>query len=143
VLRWFRMMSQRLRAWRRPLSLGQRGEREAARLLRKLRYKIVAYGQRDLIGEIDLIAVDGRTIVFVEVKTRTGDVAGHPADAVDLKKQQRLTRLATSYLKRHDLLDCATRFDVVAVTWPSGSKRPMIEHFKDAFEAVGSSGMYS
>ena len=143
MLRFFRVLRQRLRAWRQPLSLGQRGEREAARFLRKLRYTIVARGQRDYLGEIDLIAVDGRTIVFVEVKTRAGDSTGHPADAVDPRKQQRLTRLATSYLKRHDLLDCATRFDVVAVTWPSASKRPVIEHFKNAFQAVGASGMYS
>lgn len=143
MLRYFKAISQRLRVWRKPLSLGQRGEREAARLLRKRGYTIVAHGQRDFLGEIDLIAVDGRTIVFVEVKTRAGDSAGHPADAVDPRKQQRLTRLAAAYLKRHDLLDCATRFDVVAVTWPSGSKRPVVEHFKDAFEAVGSAGMYS
>jgi len=143
LLRYLRAISQRLRAWRQPLTLGQRGEREAARHLKKLGYVIVARGQRDYLGEIDLIAVEGRTIVFVEVKTRAGDVAGHPADAVDPRKQQRLTRLATSYLKRHDLLDCATRFDVIAVTWPSASKRPVIEHFKDAFEAAGSGGMYS
>lgn len=143
MLRYLRGISQRLRAWRKPLSLGQRGEREAARYLKKLGYVIVARGQRDMLGEIDLIAVDGRTIVFVEVKTRAGDLAGHPADAVDPRKQQRLTRLAASYLKRHDLLECSSRFDVIAVTWPSGSKRPVIEHFKDAFEAVGARGMYS
>lgn len=143
MLRFFQALSQRLCVWRQPLSLGQRGEREAARYLRRLGYTIVARGQRDQLGEIDLIAVEGRTIVFVEVKTRTGDVAGHPADAVDHRKQQRLTRLATAYLKRHDLLDCKTRFDVIAVTWPGGKKRPVLEHFKDAFEAIGPAGMYS
>src|SRR3954468_5252024 len=82
--------------------LGRRGEDAAARYLKKLGYVIVARGHRDNIGEIDLVAVDGRTVVFIEVKTRTTHDAGHPADAVDEAKQRRLTRLALSYLKRHD-----------------------------------------
>lgn len=132
-----------LTAWFAPQSLGRRGEDAAAKHLRKLGYTIVARGHRDNIGEIDLIAVDGRTLVFVEVKTRTSHDAGHPADAVDAAKQQRLTRLALSYMKRHDLLECRTRFDVVAITWPSGSGRPTIEHFQNAFEPVGFDGLFS
>jgi len=104
---------------------------------------LIARGHRDHIGEIDLVAVDGRTLVFVEVKTRTSQDAGHPADAVDEAKQAKLTRLALSYMKRHDLLECAARFDVVAVTWPDRGRRPTIEHFKSAFEAVGFDGMFS
>ena len=126
-----------------PRPLGRRGEDAAARYVKKMGYVIVAQSQRDQIGEIDLIAVDGRTIVFIEVKNRTSHDAGHPADAVDEKKQQRLTRLALSYLKRHDLLECAARFDVVAVTWPGDNGRPTIEHFKNAFEPVGFPGMFS
>ena len=124
-------------------SLGRRGEEAAAQFLRSLGYIIVARGHRDNIGEMDLIAVDVRTVVFIEVKTRTSHDAGHPADAVDDKKQQRLTRLALSYLKRHDLLECAARFDVVAVTWPDDKPQPIIEHFINAFEPVGFSGMFS
>ncbi|HZN35783.1 MAG TPA: YraN family protein, partial [Pirellulaceae bacterium] len=119
------------------------GEDAAARFLRKLGYVIVARGHRDNIGEIDLVAVDKRTVVFIEVKTRTTHDAGHPADAVDDAKQRRLTRLALSYLKRHDLLECAARFDVVAVTWPAGRGKPTIEHFVNAFEPVGFPGMFS
>ena len=125
-----------------PKPLGRRGEDAAARYLRKLRYTIVARGHHENIGEIDLIAVDGRTIVFIEVKTRTTHDAGHPADAVDEAKQKRLTRVALSYMKRHDLLEYQARFDVIAVTWPAQGK-PTIEHFKNAFEAVGASGMFS
>jgi putative endonuclease len=125
-----------------PKPLGRRGEDAAARYLRKLGYVIVARGHRDNIGELDLIAVDGRTVVFIEVKTRTTHDAGHPAEAVDEAKQRRLTRLALSYMKRHDLLECEVRFDVVAVTWPTRG-RPAIEHFKNAFEAVGVEGLYS
>jgi putative endonuclease len=111
--------------------------------LRRLGYVIVARGHRDNIGEIDLVAVDGRTLVFVEVKTRTSQDAGHPADAVDAEKQRRLTRLALSYMKRHDLLENPARFDVVAVIWPDKGRKPTIEHFQNAFEAVGFVGMYS
>jgi putative endonuclease len=142
-MRWLGSLVDALRAWRRPKSLGRRGEDLAAWHLWKLGYVIVARGHKGHIGEIDLIAVDGRTLVFVEVKTRTSLDAGHPADAVDADKQQRLTRLALSYMKRHDLLECRARFDVVAITWPDRRAKPTIEHFKDAFEAVGFEGLYS
>ena len=95
------------------------------------------------MGEIDLVAVDERTVVFVEVKTRRSQDAGHPSDAVDLDKQRRLTRLALAYLKRHHLLEYPSRFDIVAVTWPENERNPKIEHLRGAFEAVGRTGMYS
>src|ERR1700722_13322695 len=95
-----------------PRSLGQRGEAEAARYLRRLGYKIVARGSRSPLGELDLVAVDGQTGVFVEVKPRESLSGGHPADAVTADKQTRLTRLALSFLKRHGLLDYPARFDV-------------------------------
>jgi putative endonuclease len=142
-MRWFATLSQPIQRFFAPKPLGVRGEEAAARYLKKLGYVIVARGHRDNIGEIDLVAVDGRTVVFVEVKTRTSHNAGHPADAVDEKKQQRLTRLAMSYLKRHDLFECSARFDVIAVTWPDENSRPTIEHFQNAFEATGFSGMFS
>lgn len=142
-MRWLTPIRERLQSLFAPLPLGRRGEVAAERYLKKLGYVIVARGHRDNIGELDLVAVDGRTVVFIEVKTRTSHDAGHPADAVDENKQQRLTRLALSYMKRHDLLECATRFDVVAVTWPAGDGQPTIEHFQNAFEATGFSGMFS
>ena len=136
-----------LAAWRKrmfpPRTLGQLGERAAERYLKRLGYIIVARGQRGGLGELDLIAVDGRTVVFVEVKTRRGEVAGHPAEAVDEQKQKRITRLALAYLKRHDLLEYPCRFDVVAITWPANARKPTIQHIKSAFEAVGRQGMYS
>lgn len=134
-------------AWRRrfarPSTLGDQGEALAARYLRGLGYKIVACGDRAVLGELDLVAVDGRAVVFVEVKTRASHDAGHPADAVDLVKQAKLTRLALAYLRRHDLLGCASRFDVVAITWGDGKAPPTIEHFSGAFEARGADGLFS
>lgn len=126
--------------WRRlfpPRTLGERGELAAERFLRRRGHKVVARRQRSPIGELDLVTVVGRTVVFVEVKTRESHVAGHPAEAVDVAKQQRLTRLATLFLKRHGLMENSSRFDVVAVTWPDGSSQPVIEHYEHAFEAAG------
>lgn len=128
---------------RRSRTLGQRGEAAAAKFLKKRGFTIVARSDRGRLGEIDLIAVQDRTVVFVEVKTRTSHDAGHPADAVDDEKQRRLTRLALTYLKRHNLLEHPARFDVVAVTWPEGERKPKIEHFPNAFEPVGNWQMFS
>lgn len=129
--------------WRRYRSLGRRGERAAERFLRRRGYKIVARRERGRLGELDLVAVDGRTIVFVEVKTRASHAAGHPAESVGPEKQARLTRLALAYLKRHELLEHPARFDVLAITWPAGAGKPQIEHIKNAFEAVGRGQMFS
>ena len=95
---WHAALLDRISMLLAPKPLGRRGEDAAARYLKRLGYTIVARGHRDNIGEVDLIAVDGRTVVFIEVKTRTTHDAGHPADAVDEAKQQRLTRLALSYM---------------------------------------------
>jgi len=136
-------LRSRLGQLRRPQTLGQRGEAAAARYLKRRGYIIVGRSERDRLGELDLVAVDHRTVVFVEVKTRSSHDAGHPTEAVDQEKQRRLTRAALSYLRRHDLLEHAARFDVIAITWPSRAKRPMIEHFPNAFEPTGRGQMFS
>ena len=89
------------------------------------------------------MARDRDTIVFVEVKTRQSRESGHPAEAVGPAKQRRLSRLAVTYLKRHGLLESPARFDIIAVTWPENQHRPIIEHFQNAFEAVGRWEFYS
>ncbi len=132
-----------LAKWRAPKSLGRQGEAAAARYLKRLGYKIVAQGKRSRVGELDIVAVDGRTVVFVEVKTRRSHSAGHPTEAIDANKQLRLTRAALAFLKGHSLLEHSSRFDVVAITWPKSTRRPTIEHYKNAFEAVGQGQMFS
>jgi putative endonuclease len=124
-------------------SLGRRGEDAATRFLKRLGYRILARGLDSRLGELDIIAVDDRTIVFVEVKTRTTTDAGHPADAIDATKQRRMTQAALAYLKSHGLLQYAARFDVVAVTWPENARRPTIEHYKNAFEPPGQGQLYA
>ncbi len=118
-------------------TLGELGERAAARHLRRKRYKIVARRHASRYGEFDLIAVDGKTVVFVEVKTRRGEKIGTPAEAVDRQRRQRMTRAATAYLKSHALLEYPSRFDIVEVVWPAGVRRPTIRHHQGAFEAEG------
>ena len=130
--------------WFRPQSLGERGEAAAAKYLRRKGYKIVAQRRRQHgLGELDLVAVDGRTVVFVEVKTRRSTDKGHPAEAVDEAKQAKLARMALAYLKRHGLLEHRARFDVVSILWPESSRRPQIEHFENAFEPPGDGQMFS
>lgn len=129
------LLTRWLRPWLEQPSLGEQGERLAARYLKRQGYQIVGRHQRTKYGELDLVAVDGRTVVFVEVKTRRSQETGHPAEAVDARKQAQLTRLARAYLKRHGLLNHAARFDVVAITWPEDAQ-PTIEHFKNAFESA-------
>ncbi len=133
------------RAWwlyLRPRTLGERGELAAIKFLKREGYRIVKHGDRGPFGEIDIVAVHQRTIVFVEVKTRRTHDAGHPADAVDARKQRRLTRLALAYLKRHNLLECRARFDIIAITWPDLQRAPVIQHFANAFEASDLNSMF-
>ena len=104
---------------------------------------VVARNERSEIGELDLVAVDDQTVVFVEVKTRQSWDAGHPAEAVDATKQRQLTRAALGYLKRHDLLEYSARFDVIAITWPQQQRTPTIEHIQGAFEPPGQGQMFN
>lgn len=127
------------RAWLNRL-LGDRGERAAARFLKRRGMRIITRGYRTKRGEIDLIARDGDMLVFVEVKTRR---RGEPAEAVTLRKQRRLTLAALHFLKKHGLLDKVRgRFDIVAIVWPDDRDEPTIEHIPNAFEAVGKWQMF-
>src|SRR5260370_28735387 len=101
----------RLPWWRR--WFGTRSERAAARFLRRLGYRILTRNYSCPHGELDLIALDGRCVVFVEVRsTGTNDIT-KPAASVDDAKQRRLTKLALHYLQEKRLLDCAARFGVL------------------------------
>ena len=124
-------------------SLGDRGEDAAARFLKREGYHILARGVDSRLGELDIVAVDGRTIVFVEVKTRSSDDAGHPTEAIDPHKELRITQAALGYLKANRLLDYSARFDVVAITWPENQRQPVIDHYKNAFSPVGFGQFFS
>ena len=113
--------------------LGAQGERAAEKLLRRQRYTIVRRNYRCPAGEIDRVALDGKVVVFVEVKTRTQPGFGTPLEAVDHRKQQQIIRAARYYLSENDLHDRDARFDVVGVWWEDG--KVQCELVKNAFEA--------
>ena len=124
------------------MALGQRGEQAAARYLRKKKYRIIEQRLRSPLGEIDIIAVDGRTMVFVEVKTRRSSTFGRPSQSLRTTQQARLSRSASAYLKSHGLLQNASRFDVVEILWPREQRLPNIRHIPNAFPAVGQGHFY-
>ena len=111
---------------------GEAGERIAARFLRKKGYRILQRNYACPAGEMDLIALNGGRIVFVEVKSRESDAFGPPESRVNRAKQGRLSRVALEYLRRHNLHDASCRFDVVSILHPA-SRDPVIEHFQEAF----------
>jgi putative endonuclease len=130
-----------MKDWLRGL-LGRQGEKRAAAFRKQQGIQVLARGVANHFGEIDLVGLDGDTIVFVEVRTRRSLDAGHPAESVTAEKQGRLTRAALAFLKQNRLLDRRSRFDVVAILWPDGAKSPEIEHYKNAFEAAGHGRLY-
>ncbi len=127
--------------WIRRL-FGNQGERVAARYLKQQGYRILARQLRMRQGEIDLVAMDKETFVFVEVKTRSSHAKGHPSEAVDYSKQRQITLTALAWMKRKKILHKSGRFDVIAITWPVNG-RPEIDHYKNAFVAVGNGQFYS
>ncbi|MBI5557958.1 MAG: YraN family protein [Deltaproteobacteria bacterium] len=97
------------------LSLGKKGEEIARRHLERQGYKILAANYRTRNGEIDLIARDGATLVFIEVKTRMQDRFGSPFEALSNKKCRSISKVALEYLLSHGGLEQPARFDVVSV----------------------------
>jgi len=112
--------------------LGRSGEDLAVEFLKKSGYKILARNYRNYTGEIDIIARDKEIIVFAEVKTRTSDKCGFPAEAVGSFKQRQISRTAVIYLKENNLLHKSARFDIISVLClPQNEK---IDLIKNAFE---------
>lgn len=116
---------------------GRRSERAAAKFLRKQGCRILAANWDDRKGEIDLLALDGRTIVVVEVRSTEATDLPTVAATVDAGKQRRLTDATVRFLQSKRLLGTTVRFDVLAVRWPPDAKEPEFLHLKDAFRAIG------
>jgi putative endonuclease len=128
--------------WRR--WFGRRSERAAARFLRKLGYRLLAANVADTLGELDLLALDGETLVVVEVRSTAGDDLERVAASVDRDKQRRVTAATLRFLARRRLLDrVAVRFDVLVLSWPAAAREPVVRHIRHAFEAVGRFQMYN
>jgi putative endonuclease len=115
--------------------LGKDGEDLACDELRRRGYAILARRYRTRVGELDIVARDGETLVFIEVKARRSDEFGAPGEAVTWRKRRKLQAMALDFLARGRLSAVPCRFDVVAVTLGRAGERPRIEVFRAAFEA--------
>ena len=122
-----------------PHRLGMEGEQIAADYLVKKGYHVIERNYRFHRNEIDIIALHGRTLCFVEVKTRLSSAKGHPAEAVTLPKQHEILKAARAYLALHGDGECDCRFDVVAIQVQRMEQQRIseftIDHFTDAFWA--------
>ncbi len=115
-----------------PYELGEAGEEAALRYLIRKKYKILARGFRLFRGEIDIIARDKKTLVFVEVKTRTRDDFGPPEEFVNPPKQRQIRKIAQGFLSQNNMEDVECRFDVLALI-RTGKNAYEINHIKNAF----------
>ena len=118
------------------LSLGAQGEKTAVDFLKEKGYNILARNYKTKLGEIDIVAYDKGTLVFVEVKARQSQKYGLPYEAVSRIKQRRISKAAVWFLKENNLLNKKARFDVVSVAYPEEDK-PKLDLFKNAFELDG------
>jgi len=112
--------------------LGRKGEEKALRFLKKRGYRIIERNYVCKMGEMDIIAKEKDTLVFIEVKTRTSTEFGPPQLAVNSAKQRQLSKVALNYLKEKQFEDVKARFDVVAILLEQ--KREEIELIRDAFD---------
>lgn len=113
-------------------ALGKIGEDLACDELRRRGYAILARRYRKRGGELDIVARDGRTVVFVEVKTRDTCEFGAGGESVTPLKRRRMTNIALDYMMRHRLVDSSCRFDVVSIDFAEG--KPKIELYQNAFD---------
>jgi putative endonuclease len=116
-----------------PRTLGARGERLAAQYAKKtLRFAILARNVRSPDGELDLVALDGQCLVFIEVRTRASDAFGAPERSIRAAKRRFLIRAARWYMRRHRVKNLTPRFDVIAIIWAANAP-PVIRHHRGVF----------
>jgi len=119
--------------------LGEIGEKVAAEYLESQGYRIIENNYKCKLGEIDIIAVDKDTIVFIEVKTRSSDTYGQPGEAVNYHKQKKIVQTALSYISSKKLFNWMSRFDVVEVIIDN-DRIVDINLIRDAFQYTGKYG---
>ena len=129
----------RWRWWKR--WFGRRSERAAARFLRGLRYRLLAANVSDRDGELDILALDGDTLVIVEVRSTSSDrpdAIEQTAASVNFLKQKKITEATSRFLARRRLLGkIAVRYDVLVLAWPEAAREPTLKHIPHAFESTG------
>lgn len=114
---------------------GQKNEELAVQILTKAGYQILEQNYRTKMGEIDIIAREKDTIIFVEVKARRSERYGHPKYALTISKQKKISRTALTWLKKNYPGQIRARFDVVTILWQH-PKQPEIEIIKNAFGLI-------
>jgi putative endonuclease len=112
-------------------NLGREGEELATAFLRQKGYTIIEKNYKTRFGEIDIIAKDSDVFVFVEVKTRTDTTFGHPFEAVNLRKREKIRKVALFFMKKINK-EVPARFDILSISMKDGMQQ--IAHIKDAFE---------
>ena len=115
--------------------MAQKSEDLACGLLQRAGLTILDRNVRCVLGELDLVARDGKTVVFVEVRSRKGNARGTAKESVSLQKRRRIVRLALWYLKTRGLARASVRFDVISIQW--GPRKPDVEWIRNAFDAEG------
>jgi putative endonuclease len=129
----------RWRWWKR--WFGRRSERAAAKFIRNLGYRILAANVSDRQGELDLLALDGETLVVVEVRSTSSDrpdALEQTATTVDARKQKQITEATARFLASRGLLGkIAVRYDVLVLAWPERAREPTFRHIPHAFESTG------
>ncbi len=135
VLSWIRTVAYSCikPSWLRfqiaPRELGGWGEWVALKHLRNLGWDIIARNWKGSQGEVDLIAYDGPSLVFVEVKTRRSPTSWPPEESVDWKKEKKLDELAFEFLLRHEIAETPVRIDVIAVE-TADLREFVLRHYK-------------
>lgn len=114
------------------LELGKKGENLALKTIRSMGYKDILQNYRCRLGEIDLIARDGDTLVFLEIKTRRTGSTAYAKEAVNVRKRRQISKVALNYMKTNNCENTRARFDVVAISLVGSS--PKIEVIKNAFD---------
>jgi putative endonuclease len=114
------------------LDLGKEGEDLALRKLESIGYRCVERNYRCALGEVDLVARDGETLVFVEIKTRKGKSLDYAKEAVHARKQRQISKVALAYMKRNGCEEAKARFDVVVIQQKGLNQH--IEVIRNAFD---------
>ena len=112
--------------------IGQKGENLAVAYLQNLGYKVLERNYRCKLGEVDIIALDNDTLVFIEVRTRSSLDFGLPQESINRRKRHQISKVALEYMTRKKLKNTPARFDVVAVSLEPGKEK--VDLIKDAFE---------
>ena len=114
--------------------LGAFGEDLALKKIKRLGYKCIARNYRCPLGEIDIIAKEKDSLVFIEIKTRRGRTTGYAKEAINSRKKRQLSKVALTYMKSNNCCDVKSRFDVVVISLKDG--RQEIEVIQNAFDVA-------